>query len=77
MNLLRRTHPFRNERITTIIGELYFQGGASSFAAWFSHLFPRYEGVDGITRHEVPKPMVAFVGTAVSPSLSLIVRTYN
>jgi Domain of unknown function (DUF6532) len=67
-----RTKPFRNERISTAIGELYFQGGQKSFAARFNHHFPKYEGMDGVTRPEVPKAMVAFIGTAVSGALMVV-----
>ena len=67
-----RTRPFRNERISTVIGELYFTGGPKSFATQFNHHFPKYEGMDGVTRPEVPKAMVAFVGTAVSQALLII-----
>jgi len=38
----------------------------------FGGYFPVYEDVDGVRRPEVPKAMVAFVGTAVSLILLII-----
>jgi hypothetical protein len=36
----------------------------------FSHCFPTSEDPDGVTRSEVPEPMVALVATAVSRGFS-------
>lgn len=68
---MRRSQPYRNDRIITVIRDLYFAGGASSLAAKYAHLFPFYEGDDGRSSWEVPVPMVALVATAVSLVLLL------
>ncbi|KAI9433408.1 hypothetical protein H4582DRAFT_2082328 [Lactarius indigo] len=59
-----RTHPYCNECIISVIWDLFFTGGKSSFASHFEHLFPVHQGHDGILAHEVPVPMVALVATA-------------
>ncbi|KAI9438454.1 hypothetical protein BJY52DRAFT_1195946 [Lactarius psammicola] len=64
-SLMRRTQPYRNDRIFKVIRDLYFTGGSTSFATRFGYLFPTTEGSDGKTRHEVPIPMVALVATAL------------
>jgi hypothetical protein len=68
---VRRSQPYRNNRIITVIRDLYFTGGASSLATKYDHLFPIHEGDDGRASQEVPIPMVALVATAVSPVLLL------
>jgi len=68
---LFNTQPYRNDRIITVIWDLYFTGGSSSLAAKYDHLFPIHEGDDGRPSREVPIPMVALVATAVSLVLSL------
>lgn len=54
--------PYRNDRIISALGALFFGGGHLSFASQYDHLFPRLDGTDP----EVPKPMLALVATAVS-----------
>ena len=73
-----RSRPYRNQRIITVIHDLYFTGGITSFATRFDHLFPTHRHNNGVTMREVPTPMVALVATAVSYSvyaLSKIVLT--
>jgi Domain of unknown function (DUF6532) len=67
--LVLRARPYRNERIITAIRDLYFGGGATSFAARFGHRFPVHPGHDGESHKEVPVAMVALVATAVSRAL--------
>jgi len=68
--LVKRSQPYRNERIVAVIRELYFTGGSASFASRFGHLFPVHFGDNGQPSREVPVPMVALVATAVSLILS-------
>jgi hypothetical protein len=70
---VKRSLPYRNDRIITVIRDLYFSGGTASFANRFKDLFPIHHGDDGKLRREVPIPMVALVATAVSHSLILFV----
>ncbi|KAN0105563.1 hypothetical protein V8E52_010914 [Russula decolorans] len=67
--LVLRAQPYRNERIISVIRDLYFSGGTTSFAARFSHCFPTHPGHDGEPRNEVPVAMVALVATALYASL--------
>ncbi|KAI9440516.1 hypothetical protein H4582DRAFT_2074300 [Lactarius indigo] len=67
--LERRTRPYRNDRIITVIRELYFTGGNTSFAARFPHFFAYTESGDRENRREVPIPMVALVATALYATL--------
>ncbi|KAI9431395.1 hypothetical protein H4582DRAFT_2062778 [Lactarius indigo] len=46
--LVRTSHPYRNPRIIAVIRDLYFTGGSTSFVARFHHLFPTYQGEDGV-----------------------------
>ena len=69
---VRRSQPYRNDRIIAVIRDLYFSGGSTSFAARFEHLFPTYQGANGVVNREVPIPMVALVATAVSHILLLL-----
>ncbi len=64
--LVRRSQPYRNPQIIAVIRDLYFTGGSSSFTYQFKHLFPTYQGDDGIVYQEVPIPMVSLVATVVS-----------
>ncbi|KAI9443421.1 hypothetical protein H4582DRAFT_2054425 [Lactarius indigo] len=64
-----RTHPYRNECIISVIRDLFFTGGMSSFASRFAHLFPEHQGHDGVSTREVPVPMVALVVTAMYATL--------
>ncbi|KAH9173191.1 hypothetical protein EDB89DRAFT_2068943 [Lactarius sanguifluus] len=67
--LVRTSHPYRNPRIITVIRDLYFTGGSTSFLARFHHLFPTYQGDDGVVSREVPMSMVALVATALYATL--------
>ncbi|KAN0109142.1 hypothetical protein V8E52_009573 [Russula decolorans] len=67
--LVLHARPYRNERIISVIRDLYFSGGTTSFAARFSHCFPTHPGHDGEPRNEVPVTMVALVATALYASL--------
>jgi len=58
---VRRTQPYRNNRIIRVIQELFFSGGSSSFAAGHDNLFTTHG-----PEHEVPIPMVSLVATGVS-----------
>ena len=64
--LVMRSRPYRNPHIITLIRDMYFSGGATSFARRFAYLFPEHEDTDGETLYEVPVPMVALVATGVS-----------
>ena len=61
-----RTRPYRNDQIIVVIWDMFFTGGATSFARRFRYLFPTYESRHGVESHEVPIAMVALVATAVS-----------
>jgi hypothetical protein len=65
---VRRTQPYRNDRIIRVIRDLYFMGGLTSFAKRFEPLFPTHLGLNGVVTCEVPIPMVALVATAVRSS---------
>jgi hypothetical protein len=65
-----RTRPYRNARIISIIRDLYFTGGTSSFAHRFRRRFPTHENNDGVILREVPIAMVALVATAVCVAIS-------
>jgi len=69
--LVRRSQPYRNDRIITVIRDLYFTGYPTSFAAKYEDHFPLHRGDDGRPCREVPIPMVALVATAVSLILLL------
>ena len=58
---------YRNDRIFTVIRDLYFTSGIASgaFSRRFQGWFPIHQGIDGVIRREVPIPMVALVATAV------------
>jgi hypothetical protein len=68
-----RTQPYRNDRIITVIRDMFFAGGATSFARRFRYLFPTYEGPCGEQTYEVPITMVALVGTAVRSFFGLCI----
>jgi hypothetical protein len=61
-----RKRPYRNDRIITILQDMYFSGGTKSFAARFEQMFKRFKEHDGTTSLEVPVPMLALVAMAVS-----------
>src|SRR5712691_9759319 len=63
--LLKRSQPYRNQRIINVIRDVYFTGGVASFATRYHRLFPRYHDSQGVTKLEVPEPMLALVATAV------------
>ncbi|KAH9075025.1 hypothetical protein EDB83DRAFT_2515878 [Lactarius deliciosus] len=67
--LPRRTRPYRNDRIISIIRDLYFTGGSSSLATRFEDQFPTHQGPDGDFNQEVPISMVALVATALYATL--------
>lgn len=66
--LLMRSRPYRNSRIINVIRDMFFTGGAKSFASRFESEFPTFERLDGVTVQEVPVSMVALVSTAVCGS---------
>jgi len=65
------SQPYRNNWIITVIQDMFFMGGKSSYIYCFIHLFSNYHGDDGVMRHEVPPPMVALVATAVSSLIDM------
>ncbi|KAN0137968.1 hypothetical protein V8E53_004452 [Lactarius tabidus] len=67
--LVMCSRPYRNDRIITVIRDMFFVGGAASFAHNFQYLFPTYEIADGEIVLEVPIPMVALVATALYAAL--------
>ncbi|KAH9038003.1 hypothetical protein EDB83DRAFT_2318530 [Lactarius deliciosus] len=67
--LPRRTRPYRNDHIISIIRDLYFTGGSSSLATRFEDQFPTHQGPDGDFNQEVPISMVALVVTALYATL--------
>ena len=67
----RRTKLYRNDRILTVIRNLYFAGGASSCARHFNSKFPRYRHLDGVLVRGLPKAMVGLVATVVRTSCQL------
>ena len=71
--LVKRSLPYRNDRIITVIWDLYFLGGTNTFASQFKDLFPIHRGINAELRREVPIPMVALVATAVSHLLTSFV----
>jgi hypothetical protein len=40
--ILKRSQPYRNQRIVNVIHDLYFTGGEESFATSFNHRFTSY-----------------------------------
>ncbi|KAH9005589.1 hypothetical protein EDB86DRAFT_2825210 [Lactarius hatsudake] len=67
--LARRTWPYRNDHIISVIRDLYFTGGSSSLATHFEDQFPTHQGPDGDFHQEVPISMVALVATALYATL--------
>ncbi|KAN0118798.1 hypothetical protein V8E52_004909 [Russula decolorans] len=63
--LLRRSQPYRNERIINVIHNMYFTGGVSSFARRFNNMFVRFCDDQGAMIPVVPDAMVALVATEV------------
>ena len=72
------TCPYQNNRIITVIRDIFFVGGATSFAQCFQYLFPTYEISHGQEVYEVPIAMVALIATAVGLFFGLfIVLTHH
>ena len=63
--LVRRTLPFRNARIITVLRDRFFSGESKSFVNQFSGIFTIEDGISP-ARREVPLAMVCLVATAVS-----------
>ncbi|KAN0128955.1 hypothetical protein V8E53_013217 [Lactarius tabidus] len=63
--LVMCSQPYCNDRIITVIRDLYFNGGHMSFANRYCYLFPRRELSDNVLQYEVPMPMVVLVATAL------------
>jgi len=59
-----RSKPYRNDRIISVIRDMYFRGGRASFVSLYDYLFENTEDPEATT-YEVPIPMVALVATAV------------
>ena len=72
---LNRNKPYRNIHIITVIWELFFSGGTTSFAHRYHPRFPTFQDSNGDVVLEVPIPMVALVATAVSFILILLLCT--
>ncbi|KAF8264431.1 hypothetical protein EI94DRAFT_1703253 [Lactarius quietus] len=68
--LVMCSRPYRNDHIITVIRDMFFTGGAKSFAKHFYYLFPTHNGRGGEMVLEVPIPMVALVATAVVAEFS-------
>jgi hypothetical protein len=43
------TKPYWNERIITVIRNLFFTGGTSAYAHWFDSKFPRFRAPEGVS----------------------------
>jgi len=56
---------YHNNRIITAIRELFFSGGATSFATCYRGRFAQVHEDSSIS-YEVPMPLVALVSTSVS-----------
>ncbi|KAH9055287.1 hypothetical protein EDB87DRAFT_1688403 [Lactarius vividus] len=65
----RRTRPYRNGRIISVIRDLYFTGGGSSLATRFEDHFPTHQAPNGDIVQEVPISMVTLVATALYATL--------
>jgi len=60
-----RSRPYRNNLIIEAIKALFFSG-ENAISKRFAYRFATSQGPDGESHYEVPEPMVALVGTAVS-----------
>ena len=69
-----RTRPYRNDHLTTVIRDLYFSGGATSFATRFDRLFIQHNANSPVT-HEIPGPILCLVATAVSYQVLVVSST--
>lgn len=63
--LIKRSLPYRNDRVISVLHECFFSGGSTSFATRFNRLFTTNDGISPVHR-EVSLPMVSLVATAVS-----------
>jgi len=66
--LVMRSKPYRNDRIISVIRDMYFRGGRASFVSLYDYLFENTEDPEATT-YEVPIPMVALVATALYATL--------
>jgi hypothetical protein len=66
-----RSRPYRNDRIITVIRDMFFTGGANAYVNRFIPLFDKHCSNDGVIMREVPVPMVALVATAVSSLIGI------
>ncbi|KAF8257272.1 hypothetical protein EI94DRAFT_1709311 [Lactarius quietus] len=62
--LWMRSKPYRNNWIISVIQDLYFTGGHTSFTYRFDYRFPRCENCENV-RKQVPDAMVALAATAL------------
>jgi hypothetical protein len=60
-----RHKPYRNKRIITVIRDLYFTGGTTSYAHRNDDKFPQFKRPDGVVVREMAKTMLTLVATAV------------
>ena len=61
----KRSKPYQNDRIITVIRDLFFTGGTSSYAHRFGPLFPTFEGSNGVSVRKMPEAMLGLVATGV------------
>ena len=66
--LLMHLWPYQNSWIINVIQDMFFTGGAKSFASCFESDFPTFNRLDGVTVQEVLVSMVVLVSTAVCGS---------
>ena len=66
-----RSKPYRNDRIITVLRDVIFSGGTSSYARRFDALFPRTDGPDGVRVRRMPEPMLGLVATGVCATYQL------
>ena len=60
-----RHKPYRNKRIITVIRDLYFTGGTTSYAHRNDDMFPQFKRPDGVVVREMAETMLALVATVV------------
>ena len=60
-----------------MIRNLYFTGGALSYARRFESKFPRYRRPDGVLVRGLPKAMVGLVATAVCATYQFEHHSYS
>ena len=65
-----RTRLYCNDCIITVIQELYFTGGSTSFVSCFDGHFPIHNGTSAVTC-EISLPMVCLVATGISFRLNM------